>query len=344
MTSSPRLTEQMAALANLGFRRAVNPDIQAEVVPVTGSRFKVTCTRPSMGTLVAVTAIHESADLVQEAAGRAFQEMDKVVNLLNRHDPDSAVSYLNSEGRIQGSPQELDLVLGMALRFYGMTSGAFDPTVQPLVDLFRGGAAREGELLHALTLVDGSQVEMAPREIRFTTPGMGITLDGIAKGYVVDVMAQVLVDHGLHHFLLNAGGDLRSQGSREDGEPWRVGVEDPTKEGDLPDVISLSGMAVATSGSYEIYFDPDRTHHHIVSAETGASPHRCQSVSVTAPSALEADALATSVFIMTPEAGVAFIDSIPRCACLIVDADGRSLPSALWQSVADTPFPKAGSP
>lgn len=334
----------MAALASLGFRRAVDPDIQAEVVPVTGNRFKVTCARPSMGTLVAVTAIHESANLVQEAAGRAFQEMDRVVNLLNRHDPDSAVSHLNAEGRIQGAPPELGLVLGMALRFHGMTSGAFDPTVQPLVDLLRGGVAREDDILRALTLVDGSQVEMAPRKIRFTSPGMGITLDGIAKGYVVDVMAQVLVDHGLHHFLLNAGGDIRSHGSREDGEPWRVGVQNPTKEGELPDVIPLSGMAVATSGSYETYFDPDRTHHHIVCAETGVSPHRCQSVSVTAPSAMEADALATSVFVMTPEAGVAFIDSIPRCACLIIDAEGRNHPSARWQSAAETPIPKEGSP
>jgi thiamine biosynthesis lipoprotein len=344
VNSSPRLNQQMAALAGLGFQRAVSPDVQAEVIPVEGGRHKVTCTRPSMGTLVVVTAIHESSDLVQEAAGRAFEEMDRVVGLLNRYDPDSALSQLNAEGRIQGSPPELDLVLGMALRFYGMTSGAFDPTVQPLVDLFRGGVAREGELLHALTLVDGSQVEMGPREVRFTTPGMGITLDGIAKGYVVDVMAQVMVDHGLEHFLLNAGGDIRSQGSREDGEPWRVGVQDPAKEGDLPDVIALSGMAVATSGSYEIYFDPDRTHHHLISAETGTSPHRCQSVSVTASSALEADALATSVFIMKPEVGVAFIDSIPRCACLIVDAEGKTLRSTRWQSATDTTLPKAGSP
>jgi thiamine biosynthesis lipoprotein len=334
----------MAALTGLGFQRAVSPDVQAEVIPVGGGRHKVTCTRPSMGTLVAVTAIHESSDLVQEAAGQAFLEMDRVVDLLNRYDSNSAVSYLNSEGQIQGPPPELDLVLGRALQYHQLTSGAFDPTVQPLVDLFRGGVAREGELLHALTLVDGSQVAMAPGKIRFSESGMGITLDGIAKGYVVDVMAAVLKNHDLKHFLLNAGGDIRSEGCREDGEPWRVGVQDPAKEGDLPDVIALSGMAVATSGSYEIYFDPDRTHHHIVSAETGASPHRSQSVSVTAPSALEADALATSVFVMAPEAGVAFIESIPRCACLIVDSGGTTLRSTRWQSSSDTPFPKAGSP
>jgi thiamine biosynthesis lipoprotein len=172
---------------------------------------------------------------------------------------------------------------------------------------------------------------------------MGITLDGIAKGFVVDVMDHVLKEHDLQHFLINAGGDIRSEGLREDGEPWRVGVQDPGKEGRLPDVIPLSGMAVATSGSYEIYFDPERTRHHLVSPSSGSSPQHHRSVSVTAPTALEADALATSVFVMKPEEAVTFIDSIPRCACLIIDGGGRFIPSIRWQSATEPPLPKAGT-
>lgn len=344
MDSSSRLAQQMAALADLGFQQAASPDVEAEAIPLSGGRKKVTCTRPSMGTLVSITGIHWSTNLIQEAAGRAFQEMDRIVNLLNRYDPDSAVSYLNSEGRIQGSPPELDLVLGRALYYHHLSGGAFDPTVQPLVDLFRKGDFGEAAHRDALSLVDARRVELAPRDIRFTEPGMGLTLDGIAKGYVVDRMVEVLKGHDLQHFLLDAGGDIRSEGLREDGEPWRVGVQDPSKEGEIPDIIPLSGMAVATSGSYEIYFDPDRTHHHIIDAGSGVSPNRSQSVSVTAPSAMEADALATSVFVMKPEAGVAFIESIPGCACLIVDRDGRSIRSTRWQSALDTPFSKAGNP
>jgi len=343
VSSPARFAQQRAALADLGFQRAVDPQVQAEVIPVDGNRYKVTCTRPSMGTLVSVTAVHPSKDLVQEAAGLAFQEMDRVVDLLNRYDPDSAVSFLNTEGIIQGPPPELSVVLSRALFYHDASRGAFDPTVQPLVDLFRTGEAEEADLLRALALVNAKQVRMAPKTIQLAQPGMGITLDGIAKGYVVDCMASVLGDHGLGDFIINAGGDIRSAGHREDGEPWRVGVQDPAKEGHFPDVISLSGMAVATSGSYEIYFDPDRTHHHIVSGQTGSSPQQSQSVSVTAPTALEADALATSVFVMEPEVGVAFIDSIPRCACLIVDQEGRQMSSNRWQSVADLSFPKAGT-
>jgi thiamine biosynthesis lipoprotein len=171
---------------------------------------------------------------------------------------------------------------------------------------------------------------------------MGVTLDGIAKGYVVDRMAAVLAERGLRDFLINAGGDIRSGGVREDGTAWRVGVQDPAKRGDLPDVIGLTNGAVATSGSYEIYFDRERVHHHIVSAHTGNSPQMSQSVSVVAPTTMAADALATSVFLMEPARGVAFIDSLPQCACLIVDEQGLQSRSKGWRSATDLSHPRQG--
>jgi thiamine biosynthesis lipoprotein len=305
-----------------------------------------------MGTLVAVTALHDSVDRVQEAAGRAFQELDRVVDLLNRYDPDSALFHLNREGAIHGPPPELAAVVSGSLRFSEMSGGAFDPTVQPLVDLLRrrvgGGKAPNGiepdaEIRDTLSLVDARGVNQTPRAIRFSRDGMGITLDGIAKGYVVDLMAEVLGRHGLQDFLINAGGDIRSSGHREDGEAWRVAVQDPRKGGDFPDVIGLTNGSVATSGSYEIYFDRERTHHHIVSGRTGSSPHFSESVSVIAPTTMAADALATSVFVMEPTRGVAFIDSIPQCACLIVDREGRQHRSARWRSATGFPTRTAGA-
>jgi thiamine biosynthesis lipoprotein len=305
-----------------------------------------------MGTLVSVTAVHESAGLVQDAAARAFREMDRVVNLLNRYDSSSALSYLNHEGFIQDPPPELTRVMEEARSFYDVSGGAFDPTVQPLVDLLRRSLwagdpssptpAAEAEVVQALALVDGRKVSMGPEGIRLADPGMGVTLDGIAKGYVVDRMALVLAGEGLQDFLINAGGDIRSAGFREDGREWRVGVQDPAKRGDLPDVIGLTDGAVATSGNYEVYFDRDRVHHHIVSAGTGASPGTIQSVSVVAPTAMAADALATSVFVMGPDRGVAFIDSFPQCACLIVDRHGRQRRSKGWRSAADLPHSRQG--
>jgi thiamine biosynthesis lipoprotein len=342
MDPKARIAEKMAALASMGFERVDLPGIATESVRVSRNRYKVTCTQPSMGTLVSVTSVHESEGLVQEASAQAFQEMDRVVNLLNRHDPSSALSYLNTERFMEGPPPELSTVLLQARFFHNATDGAFDPTVQPLVDLFRDGSPDESEVLEALALVGARSVEVSPRAIRLPRPGMGVTLDGIAKGFVVDRIAVVLREQGLKDFLINAGGDIRSGGFREDGEAWRVGVQDPQKRGDLPDVIGLIDGAVATSGSYEIYFDPGRTYHHIVSARTGNSPQSSQSVSVIAPTTLAADALATSLFVMEPERGVAFIESLPQCACLIIDQHGRQLRSKGWRSATDPPTPKAG--
>lgn len=341
---SALLARQAAALEALGFRRAVDPDVQSEAVPVPGGRHRVTCARPSMGTLVTVTGVHPSADVLEEAAAAAFAEMDRVVDLLNRYDSSSAISYLNAEGAIRGAPPELTRVLGRALFHHGASGGAFDPTVQPVVDLLRAGGGSGSALADALARVGAEGVHLHQRGARFTREGMGVTLDGIAKGYVVDRMARVLEDRGVEHFLVNAGGDIRARGSREDGEPWRVGVQDPTGHGVLPDEIALSGMAVATSGGYEIRFDPEGVHHHIVTPASGASPHHVRSTSVLAPTALDADALATALFVLEPARGLALIESLPGCACLVVDSAGRLLRSSRWSPAPDPFHPKAGSP
>jgi thiamine biosynthesis lipoprotein len=354
MDSSTRIARKMAALAGLGFQRVDASPIPSGALRISGNRHRVTSSQPSMGTLVSVTAIHSSKELVEEAVGRAYLEMDRVVELLNRHDPASAVCSLNDQGMIRGPPPELSCVLGQALSFNRISRGAFDPTVQPLVDLVRARRAphtsgatppvppSRTEILEALELVDAGAVEVASRWIRLGKTGMGVTLDGIAKGYVVDRMAVVLQRMGLSDFLINAGGDIRSAGLREDGRAWQVAVQDPEKGDGFPDVIPLTGMAVATSGGYEIFLDSDRDHHHIVSSRDGRSPQHSRSVSVVAPTAMEADALATSVFLMEPDRGAAFIDSIPQCACLVIDRHGRQVRSARWQGTAEPPTSKAG--
>jgi thiamine biosynthesis lipoprotein len=201
-------------------------------------------------------------------------------------------------------------------------------------------APSESEIRDVLALVGAHHVTASEREIRFDRPGMGITLDGIAKGYIVDAMAGILARGAgaVRGFLINAGGDIRTAGAGENGRPWTVAVWDPRSSGDFPDIIHLTGAAVATSGGYEIYFDPDRRFHHIVDPATGRSPNRCASASVIAPTAMAADALATAVFVMDPAAGVALVESLPGCDCLILDHDGRARRSTGWRSgLPETP-------
>jgi thiamine biosynthesis lipoprotein len=341
MSEASRIARKLSALVHLGFERVDDAPVSTESVRLDRKTHKVTSSRPAMGTRVSISALGRSEERVHEAIGRAFEEMDRLIQLLSRFEASSAVGILNSEGRLADSPPELSHVVSNSLRYHGLSRGAFDITVELVVDLFRDSVDRarplapaSPDIRDALELVDSRNIEVAPRHVSFKRSGMGITLDGIAKGFIVDAMAGMLRRHRVKSYLINAGGDIRAAGTKENKLPWTVAVQDPSKRGEYPDSIHLNDAAVATSGSYEVYFDRDRLFHHIVSSQTGLSPILSKSVSVIAPSTMAADALATSVFVMTPADGVHFIDSLPSCECLIIDKDGGELRSTGWKSAA----------
>jgi thiamine biosynthesis lipoprotein len=214
-----------------------------------------------------------------------------------------------------------------------------------VVDLFKdrssGSLPSRREVLEALELVGAKHIEVSRRRLEFSRSGMRVTFDGIAKGYIVDAMARVLERHRVKSYLIEAGGDIRVSGMKEGKQPWTVAVQDPERSGLFPDTIRLMQGAVATSGSYECYFGPDRQHHHIVDSQSGISPQYSGSASVIAPSAMAADALATTVFLMAPEAGVAFVEALRGCECLVIRRDGTQVKSRGWPSAGQTRNGKA---
>jgi thiamine biosynthesis lipoprotein len=166
---------------------------------------------------------------------------------------------------------------------------------------------------------------------------MGITLDGIAKGFIVDAMAATLEAYGVDRFLIDAGGDIRASGLREDDVGWTVAVRDPYGQGMLDRPVRLERGAIATSGAYEAWFDPDGSWHHIVSTRTGRSPSDVLSVTVAGPDTLTADALATAVCLERPDAGVRLIDSLAGFECLVIEAGGRIRTSGGWDHLTSHP-------
>jgi FAD:protein FMN transferase len=300
-------------------------------------------TRLAMSTFVSVTVEDRSATRAEEAIGRAFEEMERVASLLTRFEASSAVGVLNDAGRIDGPPPELRAVVGRALELHGASSGAFDPTVAPLVDLYQlhfaahGAPPDERELRDVLELVGASKLHVTPQELRFDRTGMALTLDGVAKGYVVDRMIETIASHGVRHALVNAGGDIRALGPRASGAPWRVGVQDPRRPDAIVDLIELADAAVASSGDYVRFHDVERRYHHTVVPATGRSAEAVASVSVRAPTAMDADALATAVFVLGAEAGCGFVSSGPRAECLVVLRDGSRRPSAGWPAQLTQP-------
>jgi thiamine biosynthesis lipoprotein len=123
-------------------------------------------------------------------------------------------------------------------------------------------------------------------------------------------------------------------GTRADKKSWTVAVQDPQKRKNYPDIVHMRNGAIATSGNYEIYFDREKLFHHIVDPQTGLSPRLSTSVSVMARTTMEADALATSVFVMNPVKGRSFINSLPQCESMVISKDGTQLRSRGWKSAA----------
>jgi thiamine biosynthesis lipoprotein len=338
MDEATHVARRLSALVGMGFERVETSPVATEAARLDRRTHKVTSRKAAMGTLVSVTALARSRARTEEAIGRAFEEMDRLIGIFSRFEPSSAVAHLNDTGRLRGAPPEFAKVLSQSLLYHELSGGVFDVSVEPIVRLFRhspeGVLPSERDVREALSLVGARRITLSRADIGFERTGMGITLDGIAKGYIVDAIAATLERHKIKSYLIDGGGDVRASGTKAKRQPWTIAVQDPSKNDRFPDLVHLTNASVATSGSYEVYFDRERRHHHIVNSQTGRSPIGSQSVSVMAPSAMAADALATTVFLMDPDDGIEFVGRLPGCECLIVDREGLHLKTRGWRSAA----------
>lgn len=309
----------------------------ADALRLGDRRYKVSETRFLMGTYVAITAVHESKSGAEQGIAMAFTEIERLAALFDRHQANTPVSVLNETGRLTDVAPELREVMEKAQSFYQSSNGAFDSTVLPVVEMIMRNANPAGrinltksDLDDALALVDSEALHISEREISFSKQGMEVTLDGIGKGFIVDRASDLLAAHGIVNHLINAGGDIRARGERSEGQPWIVAIEDPAKKGNYPAIIQLKDAAVATSGGYEVYFDADQSVHHVVNPQTAVSPAQSVSVSVTAPTVMEADALSTSAFVMDHKNAVSFVDKHRGCGCLMIAQGGDKIISSNW--------------
>ena len=332
---------KLSGLLGLGMASATALPVAAEAVSFNLKMMKVSKTRLAMGTFVSMTLMHPSKDQAEEAMDAAYSEIDRLSGLLSRYDHASAVYDLNTRGHLKDLPPEVARVVTSSLHYNRLTGGYFDVTVKPVVDLFQqklGGEKKvwptEAEIQELLRLVDSRKIEIRERALSFKAGGMGITLDGIAKGFIVDRASEVMSSRGIRNHLINAGGDIRTRGSREDGKPWTVAIQDPWKRKSYPDVVQIGDGCIATSGNYEIYYDREKMFHHIVNPKTGFSPDLTTSVSIMANSTMEADALATSLCVMSPSQGTEFVNGLAACESLVIGKDGALWKSKGWKSAA----------
>jgi len=284
-------------------------------------------TRTLMDTFFTITVYASDEEKAREVINAAFNRMEEIEREASIFDEQTEAFKLNQYGLLEAPSADFRQMINLSLGYSQITDGYFDITVQPLLDLWQAGlwqesaSVQQSRMDETLEVVGWNKIGIEDERIFFTVDGMEITLGGIAKGYAVDVALDVVINAGVEHALINAGGDMRMLGTKPQGEPWLVALVNPDDTSQSLAEFSLSDKAIATSGNYERYFNPEKTAHHIINPKTGYSAAECISTTVIAPSATMADALATGIYVMGPEAGIELIESLDDTECLIVDAD-----------------------
>ena len=294
---------------------------------------QVRLTRAQMGTLVTISVVHPDAEAARMMVAATFNEIERLESLLSRHRKGTPVWRLNETGVVHSPPREVLEVIQKGLDYSALSAGAFDMTIAPLLNLYNssfseaGAAPPREEVRRALALVGSQHVQVTEGEISFGKGGMAVTLDGIAKGYIVDQAVEVLRRHGATGVLVNAGGDMASAGESLGGDAWRIGLQDPRVVGGSLGTLRLRGESVATSGDYVQYLTPDMSLHHILDPRTGSSPDHTSGVSVVAPSAMAADALSTTALVLGPREGMELLDRLDGVEGMIVTKEQTVLSS-----------------
>jgi len=289
----------------------------------------------TMGTTYSVKVAKAPAALDRQALAADIQAaLDAVDGRMSTYRADSELSRINGQQAGVATPvsAETAKVVAAALRASELTGGAFDPTIGPLVDLWgfgpkgaRYSAPSAAEIETARAAVDYRRVTLQDGAVGKTSADTHLDLSGVAKGYGVDKISELLESKGLHNHLVEVGGELRAKGRAAGDRAWRIGIEKPSVAGgEFQRVLDLDGEALATSGNYRIFFeDQGKRYAHIIDPRTGAPlDHNLASATVIAASSMEADALSTSMLVMGPEAAMAFVTEHDIAAFFIVGRDG----------------------
>jgi thiamine biosynthesis lipoprotein len=238
-------------------------------------------------------------------------------------------------------------VLACALAVREASGGAFDPCAGELVDLWGFGAhGRHAEPGFAPPSDDAVAAALSrSRALEFDTAhgrirqpgGLRLDLSGIAKGYAVDAVCALLEARGLHHYLVEIGGELRGAGMKPDGQPWWVTLEEGEGAGET--VLALHGLACATSGDYRRFFDySGRRYAHTLDPRTGRPvEHGVAAATVIGADCMRADAWATALTVLGPVVGIALADREGLAARMLV-RDGAALretTSAAFRAMLD---------
>ena len=300
----------------------------------------------TMGTTFSVKIVDPPANLDLVALqGELQAALDGINDTMSTYLEDSALSQFNASESTdwQTVPGELCHAIEAAGVVSEFTSGAFDITVSPLVDLWGFGPAATRDAPPSNDEIDGTmsdigyarlEIDCSIPAIRKARPGIAIDLSAFAKGHAVDLLAELLNARGLPDYLVEIGGELRLRGLNAKQDPWAIAVETPERtERSVQFVINLTNAAMATSGDYRNYFEHEGTYYsHTIDPRSGHPiSHSAASVTVVADTAAFADAAATALLVLGPDEGIELANR-ENIAALFLLRNGAQFEERMSQS------------
>lgn len=265
----------------------------------------------------------------QEVIDKSFDRLKDIENEMSRTIENSEISKINSSpGKAIQVSTDTFRVIKKSLEYAEYTDGRFDPSIGPLVELWGIGTdhARvpsEQEIKKARDLVNYKWVVINKDEktVKLLKEGMLLDLGAITKGYAADEVRTIVKNAGFESAYVNLGGNVLVIGSKPDGTPWNIGIQDPRQErGNVIASLEVSDKTVVTSGNYERYFEKDGViYHHILNPFTGKpTRNNLTSISIITRDSFDADALSTSAYIMGVENGMKMVENLDNIEAIFV--------------------------
>ena len=300
----------------------------------------------TMGTYYSVrfvTTGGESEELWQKRVDMQLRRINKIFSVF---DVNSQLSLFNRQKKgncIKVSPGFYNVLI-KAQKVHSLSCGAWDGTVKPLVDLWGFGTKTDGsatgipasgipapdKINNALEKIGFQHIKINKDYTICKDAEFSLDLGSIAKGFGVDAVIELFANYGIRNVLVEIGGEIMASGINKKGETWKVGISSPTKDffgGTVLKIVSLSNKAIATSGSYQNFFEINgNSYSHIIDPRTGwPVDNAIVSASVISQSCALADGLATAMMVMNLQKSLDLADSLENTECLIVTKDGNKL-------------------
>ncbi len=279
-------------------RRALTILAGAAILPVLGARANAAVSQwngIALGANAQIVLDHPNADRL---IASAVKEIHRLEGIFSLYQENSQLSRLNRDGILHDPAFEMIELLSICSNINARTNGAFDPTIQTLWALYaetisQGASPSAAAISDAIQLTGWKHVTYSGNEVSYGRQGMGLTLNGIAQGYIADKVTKLFRDQGVSNVLVNTG-EISAVGAAPDGSDWRVKLGNA----DGPN-LRLNNASVATSASLGTTFDADGKIGHILDPRTGYPGGVWSQVSVVSKSAAEADGLSTAFSLMT---------------------------------------------